>query len=257
MKKNIISNSFIIIITFIIAYYGRTLVSHFIKIPFNSPFLKYTYFYSWWIIPSLSILISLYGYKDLLRLLGLNKGFLISLIFSIITVLPMFISSAIIGDFNKDINLGSLLHKTIIAGLTEEYFFRAFLFGILFSKLKWGFIPASILGAVAFGIGHIYQGTTFSETIGIFLVTASGAMWFAWLFIEWNNNLWVPIFLHTFMNLSWILFDVSANALGGIYTNIFRIITITLTITITILYNKKKKLKINKHNLIINNSFES
>jgi len=54
------------------------------------------------------------------------------------------------------------------------------------------------------------------------------------------------------MNLSWVLFDVSSNALGGIYTNLFRAITIALTIIITIRYHKKRGLKINRLNLIVN-----
>ena len=55
------------------------------------------------------------------------------------------------------------------------------------------------------------------------------------------------------MNLSWTLFNVSENALGGIYTNIFRIATIVLTVIATIIYNNKKgKYSINGKNLIFN-----
>ncbi len=56
------------------------------------------------------------------------------------------------------------------------------------------------------------------------------------------------------MNLSWILFKVSENALGGFYTNSFRIITIALSIIITIYYHKKRGLKIKRDNLILNMS---
>ncbi|HPR61515.1 MAG TPA: hypothetical protein PLF35_11245, partial [Prolixibacteraceae bacterium] len=76
--------------------------------------------------------------------------------------------------------------------------------------------------------------------------------WFAWLYVEWENNLWVPIFLHIFMNFSWIFFEVGSNALGGVFINIFRAVTIALTILITILYHKKNGLKIKKRNLLIN-----
>ena len=166
----------------------------------------------------------------------------------------MIVSSAIIGKIGDNLDFGNLLHTTFIAGFFEEYFFRGFLFGILFRKLKWGFIPASILGGVIFGLGHIYQGSTLIETTGIFAITTIGAIWFSWLYVEWEKNLWIPIFLHTLMNLSWILFEVSDNALGGVYTNLFRAITIALTIIITILYHKKRGLNINRKNLIINNN---
>lgn len=113
----------------------------------------------------------------------------------------MLVSSAFIGQIPEDFKILPLLHQTLFAGFMEEYLFREFLFGILFRKLAWGFIPASILSAFIFGLGHIYQGFTFLVTTGVFLVTSIGAIWFAWLYIECNNNLWVPIFLHVLMNL--------------------------------------------------------
>ena len=135
----------------------------------------------------------------------------------------------------------------------EEFLFRGFLFGVLFRKIGWGFIPASVLGAIIFALGHLYQGSGTNELIGIFLITFIGSAWFAWLFIEWRENLWIPIFLHVFMNLSWTLFNVSDNALGDIYTNIFRIITIILTVVATILYNNRKdKYRVNGKNLFLN-----
>jgi hypothetical protein len=54
------------------------------------------------------------------------------------------------------------------------------------------------------------------------------------------------------MNLSWTLFEVSDTALGGITTNIFRVITIALTIVITLRRNKKAGYAISKNNLIRN-----
>lgn len=164
----------------------------------------------------------------------------------------MLISSAVIGEIDGNLEFGTLFYKTIGAGIFEEYLFRGFLFGILFRKLNWGFIPAAILGGFIFGLGHLYQASTPLEILGTFAITSVGAVWFSWLYIEWNNNLWVPIFLHTLMNLSWILFDVSNNAMGGLYTNLFRAITIALTIIITIRYHKQRGLKINKKNLILN-----
>lgn len=84
------------------------------------------------------------------------------------------------------------------------------------------------------------------------MVTFSGAIFFAWLFVEWNYNLWVPIFTHTLMNLSWNIFQIDNSALGDIKANIFRSITILIAIIFTILYKKSRneKLIINRQNLI-------
>lgn len=254
MKRKTIINSIIIIITFLIAFYGKQILTDYINISFPSTFVKVIYSYPWWIMPTILVLGFLFGFKNISKEIGMNKGFLTGLIFSIVTVLPMFLSSAIIGQINENLKIGTLIHKTIIAGTMEEYLFRGFLFGILFRKLRWGFIPASILGALIFGLGHIYQGATLIETVGVFAITSIGAVWFSWLYIEWNENLWVPIFLHVLMNLSWILFEISGNALGGIYANLFRAITIALTIIITIRYHKNRGLKINRKNLIMNNN---
>lgn len=254
MQKQTIIGSILIVIVFIISFYGINLIDFFFAINWPSAFPRSVCSYFWWILPTTLVTGSFYGFKNILNNTGLNKGMLTGLIFSIISVLPMIISSAIIGNIDSTLNFGNLIRKTLFAGFFEEYLFRGFLFGILFRKLKWGFIPASILGAIIFGVGHIYQGNAPIETIGIFSITAMGAVWFAWLYIEWENNLWIPIFLHITMNLSWILFEVSNNALGGIYTNIFRSVTIALTITITVYYHKKRELKINRRNLIINNN---
>ncbi len=157
------------------------------------------------------------------------------------------------GEIEKEIDWILMLRKTVFAGFMEEILFRGFLFGILFRKLGWGFITASLPGAIIFGLGHLYQGTTLPELTGIFLITFIGSAWFAWLFIEWNENLWVPIFLHILMNLSWALFNVSDTAMGGTNANIFRIATIAFTVIVTILYCLKiGKFRINRGNLLVN-----
>lgn len=252
MKKKEIINSVIVILTFLVAVYGKRILNEYFSFSLTSDYLKVIHTYLWWLIPSFIVTGVLYGFNKTFDSLGLNKSILFGIIFSAITVSPMLISSVIIGKIDADFKIFDIVHKSLIAGFMEEYLFRGFLFGILFRKLGWGFIPASLLGGLIFGLGHVYQGSTFSETIGVFLVTSLGAVWFSWLYIEWKNNLWVPIFLHTLMNLSWVLFEVSDNALGGSYTNVFRIITISLTIFLTIRLNKKNELEISRKNLILN-----
>lgn len=252
MNRKQILQSILIILTFLFAFYGNQLLEHFIDIGLKAYLARVIYHFMWWLVAPPIVLGLMFGFKNIPKNLGLNSGFLTGLIFATITVAPMFISSAIIGSVEEQSSIGELLHKTAAAGFMEEYFFRGFLFGILFRKLNWGFIPAALLGAVIFGLGHLYQGSTLLETTGIFFITAMGAVWFAWLYIEWNNNLWVPIFLHTFMNLSWVLFSVSHTALGGITTNVFRVITIAATVLITIYYHKKRGLRIVRSNLIVN-----
>jgi uncharacterized protein len=254
MSKKAIIDSIIVILTFSVAFYGNRILSEYYTISISSEYLRIVYSYLWWVLPTVLTTGLLFGFSNILYNIGIQTGLIRGLLFSTITVLPMFLSSAIIGQIGEDLNVLHLVHQTLFAGLMEEYLFRGFLFGILFRKLGWGFIPASILGAFIFGLGHIYQGSTLLETTGVFLITSIGGIWFSWLYIEWNNNLWVPIFLHVLMNLSWGLFEVSNSALGGLYTNLFRIITIALTIVITIKYHQKNGSRISIKNLILNDN---
>lgn len=241
MNRATAFRSLLVVVTFLLAYYGKAIAEEaFGKIPFTSDLFRIFYFYSWWIVPVILTTGLLFGFRNIAKVLGLQRGFLQGTLFSALVVLPMFLSTAIIAHLDPDLNWPQLFRQTVVAGFTEELLFRGFLFGILFRKMGWGFIPASIAGALFFAMGHVYQGRDPMEVTGIFLITFAGALWFAWLYIEWDENLWVPVMLHTFMNLSWALFNTGQNALGDMYTNIFRFVTIALTVVITIVNCRKR-----------------
>lgn len=187
---------------------------------------------------------------------GLNKAILKGFMFALICTIPLYIGFSFVFDFNPKISIDTVLISIVAAGFFEEVFFRSFLFGELFKNTKLGFIPSVFFGALYFGILHLYQSTELGESIGIFLITFLGGILFAWTYAEWSYNIWVPIFLHMLMNLSWELFSVSDNALGGIYSNVFRLVSIGLVIILTVLYKKKKgiKLEVNKKTLWIKNA---
>ena len=195
--------------------------------------------YGWWTLWTILGTTILFGGRGILGKLGLTGSFIKGFGLALICVLPMILSAAIMGELSLEDPL-NILKKTVLAGLMEELLFRAFLFGLLFRFLGWGFIPAAVLSAVIFGLGHIYQGNSSGTVLAVFAITAIGSAWFAWLYIEWQNNLWVPIFFHMLMNASWLLFQVSETAVGGLYSNIFRAVTIALSVLITIYFNKKK-----------------
>ena len=190
---------------------------------------------------------------DIFNNLGLSKNILRGLILSIIFTLPMFIGGLVFYKFNTDISISKLVAGTIFAGFFEELYFRGFLFGQIFRNTKLGFFPSIIIGALVFASAHLYQSQNISTMTGIFITTFSGAIFFAWLFVEWDYNLWVVVFLHTLMNLSWIIFNISDNALGNINSNIFRGLTIAVAIILTIFYKKKQgqTLSINRNTLLM------
>lgn len=200
-----------------------------------------------YIIIGLPIFIGTYLINDSYKIfnyLGLSKNILHGLLLASIFSLPMFFGGFLFYKFNTEIFIPQLIASTIFAGLFEELYFRGFLFGQIFKNTKLGFIPSIIVCALVFASGHLYQSHDISILTGIFITTFLGAIFFAWLFVEWNYNLWVPIFLHTLMNLSWLIFNVSDNALGNITSNIFRGLTIAISIIVTILYKRKSGQKL-------------
>lgn len=188
--------------------------------------------------------------------LGINKSITKGAFFSLICTLPMLIGYSIVFDFNSDITWSEIFRGAIIAAFIEELYFRGILFGQIYRFTKLGFIPSILYGAIIFASFHLYQSQDLLTLIGIFTTTFLGSILFAWAYVEWKNNLWIPIFLHFFMNLFWMLFSAGENALGGVYANIFRILTILLIIVLTVIYKKKKGLtfEINKSTIWMKNN---
>jgi len=189
--------------------------------------------------------------KNITEPLGISSSLYSGIQRAIIFTIPMFVGGLLCFTFQRELDWQQLIAGTLIAGMMEELYYRGFLFGQLFRKTHLGFVASIFLSAVLFAIAHLYQSENTYEMMGIFLLTFAGAIFFAWLYVEWQYNLWVPIFTHTFMNLSWALFQIDNSALGGFKANIFRGLTIAVAILFTLYHKKKKneKLIINKNTL--------
>lgn len=191
---------------------------------------------------------------QLAKNLGINHNPLKPFALALLFTSPMFIGGLIFFKLNTEMNIQNLIAGSLVIGFVEELYYRGFLFGQFFKNTALGFIPSILLGAILFASGHLYQSQDFGELLGIFMVTFMGAVLFAWLYIEWDHNLWVPIFLHALMNLSWHIFEMDETALGGVLPNVFRGLTIAAAILFTLFYKKKagKRLAINKNTLLWN-----
>ncbi|MCX6243478.1 MAG: type II CAAX endopeptidase family protein [Bacteroidetes bacterium] len=166
-------------------------------------------------------------------ILGIGNGFFSGLLWAFLFTIPMFLGYGFLSDFHLSLSLATVHRDMILAGFYEELVFRGFLFGILFWYCGWGFVPAVLIPSVFFGIGHLYQAETFTQGIAVFLFTALGGAGFAWFYMIWRN-LWLVIFLHGFMDLSWSMFSMQGNVTGNLYVNIFRFITIGIVIAFTL-----------------------
>ncbi len=204
-------------------------------------------------LPLLAGLFYLHKPNVIISSVGLNRSFTQGVLFALMCTLPMFIGFALLFNFNAELTLNTFLISAFSAALFEELFYRGFLYGQLYRYTKLGFLPSVIIGAVLFASLHLYQSDDFLRLVGIFLTTFLGAGLFSWVYSEWNHNIWIPIFIHFFMNFSWMLFAAGDDALGGLYANIFRVMTIVLVISATVIYKRRKgiPLEINRKTLWI------
>ncbi|MCF8463459.1 MAG: CPBP family intramembrane metalloprotease [Flavobacteriales bacterium] len=192
--------------------------------------------------------------RHLLEPLGLRGNVFRAVVLAFVFSMPMMVGYGLPSGFRISIDGREFWFGCVFAAFFEELYYRGFFFGQLYRKTKLGFFPALIVPALIFASLHLYQSQDLATLVGIFITTFMGAGLFAWLYCEWNYNLWVPIFLHFFMNLSWSLFDdVADNALGDVNANIYRALTILLAIGGTLVYKRRMRipLAINKTTLLL------
>lgn len=184
--------------------------------------------------------------KDICSFLGLDSNFLKGFIIAIVSVLPLYIVFPLIGSINQDYSVSLFVRRCVLPGFFEEFLCRAFMFGLFFRYAKVGFLWSTLLPAIGFGFMHIYQGHDILSTLAAFGVTFLGALYFSWMYVAWNFNLWVPIGLHMLMNTAWGIFNVTGTevAAGGLISNIVRVLSVALAIFITFCYHKKKNEKV-------------
>ena len=193
-------------------------------------------------LPVVIVLLFLHGRKDFPRSLGLDGNFVKGLAFALISTLPLFVAFPVIGEFNGELTVDKLIRSTVVAAFFEEVIFRGFIFGQLFRYCKLGFWWSVLIPSLLFGSIHLYQGSDPLSSLAAFGVTFIGGLFFSWIYVKWNFNLWCPVGLHFFMNLSWLLFTVEGNsvAAGGVVSNVFRILSVVVAIVLTNVYLRKR-----------------
>lgn len=173
--------------------------------------------------------------------LGLDRSIPVALAAALAATLPLPIGYAVIASFAPPDDIVAVaMRGSVLPGIAEEVLYRAFLFGFLFRFAGWGFLPAALVGAALFGGAHLYQGANFAESAAVFAITAFGAVWFAWLYVEWGYNVWVPAAFHVLMNLYWDLFAIDDTALGPTTAIWLRLAVIAVSVAMTIVLQKRR-----------------
>ncbi len=189
------------------------------------------------VIPVITILIVCKD-KNLLECLGISSRFLRGWAVGLLCCVPMLVCNLIAGHIM--FSFEKLFLGAVFPGLFEELIYRGFLFGILHRYCNWRFIWAALPAAVMFTLGHFYQSNDLVTGLQVFCVTGLGGLFFSWLYMKWDNNLWVPVSFHISMNAIWTLIPIagSTTAAGNVTANIGRLLTVVVAVALTIFCTK-------------------
>jgi membrane protease YdiL (CAAX protease family) len=132
----------------------------------------------------------------------------------VLCTVPMLVGFALTQRISPQLSLPGLAFKGLLSPFAEEVHARGFAFLQLYRRAGWPFWAAVLPQALLSGFGHVEQGQTTRDQLGIFVLIFTGALIFAWTLQVWDS-LWVPLALHACMNIWWDLFSISRNILGG------------------------------------------
>lgn len=208
----------------------------------GSKALAHVIAYSITLIPLILTVKILFPAKEIISLFSLDQSILKGFSLTFLGTLPMVAGYFIFFNLNGRIDIQALFINTLSSAFFEELIFRAFLIGILFRFTALGFLSSIFFGSLLFAQAHFYQSTDPAELIEIFLITFLGSVFFTWVYVETDYNLWTAIFLHFFMNLYWDIFAVSDNVSGNTHGNIFKILSVILIIVLIIYHKFKNKI---------------
>ena len=153
--------------------------------------------------------------QSILSSLGLKSNLGQAILVSLLFAAPMLLGGKIINGISDNLNWQNVAAATIVTGFIEELYYRGFLFSMLYKYTRMGFLLSVLSSALFFALAHMYQSDNPAQLLGILAITFMGGGLFAWLYVEWGYNLWVPFFLHTFINLAWQNIKLRANRFRG------------------------------------------
>lgn len=172
------------------------------------------------------------------RELGFNGRVIDGVVFGFGASLPMFAGFVLSSPITDSPAPMQWLFLAGLYPLLEEVLYRGFLCGLLLSRGRMPAWAAIGVSAALFGWVHVDLAAPFQESIGLFFLTGSGGVVFAWLFLRWRRNIWVPFMLHAGMNLAWNVFNVADSALGGWYPFSLQSASIVLAVGLTLRWTK-------------------
>jgi membrane protease YdiL (CAAX protease family) len=146
--------------------------------------------YALWLVPPLAALLAWHGPSAdrLRRELGLAGDGPSGLGWASVAAGPYVVAALLVASPGVLTALAVAESALVVAAL-EGVLFRGFLFGQLFSRAGWGFLPAVAAGPLLIAL----TGSGDPAAVPGGLVAN---VFLAWLWLEWDDNLWVSAGFH-------------------------------------------------------------
>jgi membrane protease YdiL (CAAX protease family) len=168
--------------------------------------------------------------------LGLARPVVPAFTFAFLATLPLLLGLAYLARrLAPDFAPAEAFYTVVYSSFAEDLVYTGFAVRQLYRRAGWPFWLAVLGVAITFGLGHVEKGRTLAQMAGLFAFTGIGLAVFAWLFIAWGDNLWVPIAMHMLIDFWWALFGAGTNAVaGGVAPMAMTAASVVLAITMTL-----------------------
>lgn len=176
------------------------------------------------------------------RELGIASGAARGLLFAALAALPMLVVYLVFAPDGAPPTPMRLFIAAPFSAFTEEVLFRGYLFRQLHRRAGWGLATSMLVSALVFAAPHLFN---FGAADGLSDVLVEigwlsmGGAFFAWLFVRWSDNLWVPIGVHAFMNLWYEIFVGQRVAASDTATTVGRLLTVVSAVLITLRFTRR------------------
>lgn len=269
--KNINRTSWIVFISFFLymlieSYYFNKFYNN-LNENINYPILSYLIVYMIVGLPIFIGVSQLANKEHFFDNIGIKGNFKEGFLFGLLTTLPMIIAYSVYFPANREFSFNNFFHL-MISVFFYEVFFRGFFFQQIYNNTKLGFLAIALSNLVIIITVRLlsYQWNSFTsyedlllilflDIINILTFSFLEISFFAWLYAEWNFNLWIVIFARFFTDLSGKVFILTENisTYTVIYKISFSIISFFIMIIFTYLHHSKKNIpfEINKKNIWI------
>lgn len=177
------------------------------------------------------------------RELGLCKSLRTASLFALAVTLPSALLRLAVAGARLKFGSGLLLMSVVASPVSEELLFRGYLFGQLYRRAGWSFWAAALVNAVPFVAGHFYElnGKGWELVVSlaeVLLLVGVSALFAAWVYVRWEYNLWVLIFIHALLNFYSTVFVTTETASFSWVDNVAWLATLILVVVGTI-YRKR------------------